>query len=155
MEKSQKEKSEKIAESIREIQGEGTAVTVINGRKFPKGIPDFVMLFQLIGTKIAKKLSPSACKVLLYFVTMMQYSNHIGINQSTLSTELELSIRSISGAIKELKDLNIIIAYKDPQDGKRNVYLINPHAAWKGKIVNRQKHLKDSDPNQTNLLLEI
>lgn len=143
-----KEKTENVATSIRDNFGEGSAITIINGRKFPKGIPDFVFLFQIIGKELAKKLTPSACKVLLYMVSAMEYSNHVGCNQSSLAEDLDLSIRSVNGAIKELKDMSVILIYKDPQDKKRNVYMVNPHSAWKGKISKRQKFIKDQDKNQ-------
>jgi predicted transcriptional regulator len=146
-----KEKTENVATSIRENFGEGSAITVINGRKFPKGVPEFVFMFQLIGKELAKKLTPSACKVLLYMVSLMEYSNHVGCNQTTLAEDLELSLRSVSRAIKELKDMAVILDYKDPQDRTRNVYMVNPHSAWKGKISKRQKFIKEQDKNQISM----
>jgi predicted transcriptional regulator len=148
-----KEKTENVAVSIRENFGEGSAITVINGRKFPKGVPEFVFLFQSIGKDLAKKLTPSACKVLLYMVSLMEYSNHVGCNQGTLAEELELSVRSVNGAIKELRDMAVIISYKDPQDRKRNVYMVNPHSAWKGKMSKRQAFLKTQDKAQLSMNL--
>ena len=153
--KTLKEKTEKVAESVKENFGGESAITIINGRKFPKGTPDFVFLFQTVGKELAKKLTPSACKVLLYFISLMEYSNHIGCDQKTLTEELELSLRSVSGAIKELKEMAVIMHYKDPQDRKRNVYMINPHSAWKGKITKRVKFLKEQDKNQTSLFDSI
>ncbi len=146
-----KEKTENVAESIRENFGQESAITIINGRKFPKGVPEFIFLFQVIGKELAKKLKPSACKVLLYMVSSMEYTNHVGCDQNTLAEELDLSVRSVSGAIKELKEMAIIISYKDPQDRKRNVYMVNPHSAWKGKITKRQKFIKEKNVNQISM----
>lgn len=149
-----KEKTENIAKSVRENFGTESAITIINGRKFPKGTPDFVFLFQLVGGELAKKLTPSACKVLLYMITLMAYGNHIGCNQTTLAADLELSLRSVNRAIKELRDMAVIIDYKDPMDKTRNVYIINPHSAWKGKISKRVTFLKELDKNQLALFSE-
>lgn len=152
MDKTNKEKIDQIVNVVKANYGEEKAITIINSRKFPKDTPDFVYLFQLVSRDLSKKLSPSACKVLLYMISLMQYSNHIGCDQSTLAEELDLSIRSVSGAISELKNLCVIIAYKDPQDKKRNVYMINPHSAWKGKIQARKRAIKDNN-NQIKLIL--
>lgn len=147
-----KEKTEKIAQSVRDNFGNESAITIINGRKFPKGVPEFYFVFQQVAKNLAKKLSPSGCKVMLYMMSLMEYSNHIGCDQKTIAEELELSIRSVNGAVKELKEMAVIINYKDPQDRKRNVYMINPHSAWKGKISNRQKFIKSQeDKNQLKM----
>jgi len=87
----------------------------------------------------------------LYMVSLMEYSNHVGCNQTTLAEDLELSLRSVSRAIKELKDMAVILDYKDPQDRTRNVYMVNPHSAWKGKISKRQKFIKEQDKNQISM----
>jgi DNA-binding MarR family transcriptional regulator len=105
-------------------------------------------MFQEAGKNLFKVLTPGACKVLGYMFSIMQYSNHIGCDQKTFSDELELSLRTVNGALNELKKLNVIIGYKDPQDGRRMVYVINGHAAWKGKIHKRKAHLKAHNKNQ-------
>lgn len=148
--KLQKEQLESISDNIKDVVGSETKVTVYSGRSFPKDVPEFVMLFQEAGKHLFKNLSPGACKVLGYMFSMMQYSNHVGTDQKTFSEELNLSIRTVNGAIRELILCNVILKYKDPQDGRRMVYMINGHAAWKGKIQKRQKHLKEN-PKQTKL----
>lgn len=151
-----KQKTENVVNSVRNNFGDGSAITIINGRKYPKGVPDFVFLFQIIGKEVAKSIAPSSCKVLLYMVAGMEYSNHVGCNQSTLAEDLNLSIRSVSSAIKELKDLCIIISYPDPMDKKRNVYMVNPHTAWKGKITKRQQFIKQSEKeNKSQFKLKL
>ena len=149
----EKNKLEKISSDIKGTLGEDTRITIYNGRQFPKDIPDFVMLFQIAGKSLFKILTPGACKVFGYMLSIMQYSNHIGCDQYTFSEELKLSLRTVNGAIKELKELNVIIGYKDPQDNRRMVYMINGHAAWKGQVKLRQKHLKENK-NQLNIFKE-
>jgi DNA-binding MarR family transcriptional regulator len=147
-----KENLNKIARSVNENMPGINAITIITGRKFPKGVPDWVMMFQVVSKDLSKKLTPAGCKVLLYMISLMQYSNHIGVNQNTMAEDLEMSLRSVNGAVKELKEMGVVLSYKDPQDKTRNVYMINPHSAWKGKAQKRQNVLKAMDKNQTNLL---
>jgi predicted transcriptional regulator len=136
--------SEEIVKSVKNALGDDTLVTIYNGRKFPKDIPPFVMLFQAVNVTLSKELSPSSCKVLLYLISLMQYSNHIGCDQQTVAEELNLSLRSVNGAVGELKTRKIIIEYKDPQDKRRNVYLINPLQSWKGSFKERIKVMKEN-----------
>lgn len=147
-----KKNLEKIVNVVNENMGGNNAITIINNRNYPKGVPDWIMMFQAVGRDLAKKLTPSGCKVLLYMISLMQYSNHIGCNQSTIAEDLEMSERSVNRAINELKEMGVVLSYKDPQDRTRNVYIINPVHAWKGKMHRRQKVLKIMDKNQTSLL---
>jgi len=144
--------SEKIVKDIKSSLGDETKITIYNGRYFDKNIPEFIMMFQSAGKSLFKILTPGACKVLGYMFSMMQYGNHIGCDQKTLSEELDLSIRTINGAVNELKNLNVILSYPDPQDRRRMVYMVNGHAAWKGHTNKRKKHLKDN-PAQLKLTM--
>lgn len=150
MNKPTKRQLERISEDIRETIGEETKVSVNLSRSFPKDVPEFIMVFQRAGRELFKVLTPGACKVFGYMLSLMEYSNHIGTDQKTFSEVLGLSLRTVNGAIKELQSHNVIIKYSDPQDKRRMVYMINAHAAWKGKVHKRQKHIK-SNPNQTIL----
>ena len=51
------------------------------------------------------------------------------------------------------KKYNIIISYDDPQDKRRNVYIMNPNTAWKGTEKERRKVIKRINPDQ--LLLPL
>lgn len=147
MEESNKEKMQNIARSVSDNFGSEKAITIIHGRAKLKGVEEFTMLFQVFIKDMVTHLSPSGCKVLLKFFSLMQYSSHIGVDQKTLSEELHLSVRSINGAVRELTNLNVIIGYKDPQDNRRQVYMMNPHGAWKGDLRKRKKIIKEN-PNQ-------
>ena len=148
-----KKELENIVESINENIRGNNAITIINNRQYPKGVPEWVMLFQAaIGGDLINKLTPSGCKVFLKMISLLQWSNFIGCDQSTLAEDLDMSERSVNRAVSELKEFGVIISYKDPQDRKRNVYMINPIHAWKGKMNKRQKVLKIMNKNQTSLL---
>jgi transcriptional antiterminator len=83
----------------------------------------------------------------------LQYSNHIGVDQKTMSEELGVTTRTIAQSIKELTEAKILIVYNDIQDKRRNVYIINPHQAWKGTFKERTKKMAQLNLNQTKLIL--
>ena len=53
-----------------------------------------------------------------------------------------MPLRTVSQAMKDLKDCGILITIKDNFDKRRNVYRLNPIIAWKGKVRNRIKTMK-------------
>lgn len=144
-----------IASGIRETLNlsEDVQVGVFAKRKIPS-IPNYTMIFQAVGFLMINEITPSSLKLLWYFVTKLQYSNHIGIDQKTMMEETGLSIQTVKASIKQLKDKNIIISYDDVQDNRRNVYIINPNLAWRGTSMERVKTLKKimgENPNQLTL----
>jgi DNA-binding MarR family transcriptional regulator len=128
---------------------EGTGISVnLSRKKIP--IPDYTMLFQAVGLQVTKILKPSSLCVFYHFLCKLQYSNHIGVDQNTIAEELELSVITVKRAIKELKDNKIIIDYKDQQDNRRNVYIINPEVAWRGSAAGRIKTLRKIEADNKN-----
>jgi predicted transcriptional regulator len=132
---------ETIGEIYQEKTKEEVSVNIIQSRKFPK-IPDFILLFQAINLTISKNTNPITCKILLYFMSKLQYGNHIGIDNQTICEEIGCSKRSVSRALKDLTDMCIIIQYPDPQDHRRNIYIINPTTCWKGTVKEMFKTTK-------------
>lgn len=120
---------------------EDTIVAVSLSRKIPP-LPTYVMLFQAVSLLIAQAISLPTLKVFFLFLGKLQYSNHVGVDQLTIVEEIGLSPRTVKRAVKELEENNIIIKYKDMQDHRRNVYIINPHVAWKGKSKERKSTIK-------------
>lgn len=136
-----KEESYKVKNFFKEEIGI-SKIVISNGRYYPKNIPDFVMLFQAITNQFINNLAPASAKVLLYMLGKLQYSNHIGVNQETISEDCKLTRPTVIKAIKELIKNEIVISYKDPADQRRNIYIINPYNAWKGTFKERKKAIK-------------
>ena len=147
--KIEKEKIEKIRDFIKDETG--SKIIISQGRYYPKDIPDFVMLFQAITKQFVLGLTPSSCKILLYMFSKLQYSNHIGIDQLTISEECKICIRAVAKSIKELTDQKIIISYQYEADRRRKIYIINPFTAWKGTFNERKKAIKSIHPDQLQL----
>jgi DNA-binding MarR family transcriptional regulator len=128
---------------------EGTGISInLSRKRIP--IPNFTMVSQATALYCAKELSGSGLKVLNYFFGIMQYSNHIAVNQNTIAEETSQSLITVKKAIKELKDSNIIIEYKDQQDHRRNVYIVHPETAWRGSAAGRVKALRKIEAENKN-----
>jgi DNA-binding MarR family transcriptional regulator len=95
-----------------------------------------IQLFQTAAYLAATCLSPSANKILMYFLSISEFENYVGMDQKTLHEELNISMRSTERGINELVESGIIIKVKHLSDKRRNDYFINPMQAWKGKIMN-------------------
>jgi DNA-binding MarR family transcriptional regulator len=116
-----------------------------------------IQLFQTAAYLAATCLSPSANKILMYFLSISEFENYVGMDQKTLHEELNISMRSTERGINELVESGIIIKVKHLSDKRRNDYFINPMQAWKGKIMNRKIKLNEmniTSPNQLHLFGE-
>ena len=154
-EKFSKEKTDLIVNSIKDIH-DGLnepipAISVYSGMKYPKNMPDFIMLFQMAVRLIIKSLTPSACKIFLYLLVTAMYDNVVGVTIKKLISELEFNKRTVIKALKELKDKNIVVSIKDLNDNRISIYIINPHTAWKGTIRTRNKFIKKQDEKHLQL----
>jgi predicted transcriptional regulator len=131
-----------------------SAINISLGKKKRPNMPDFTMIFHGVGMMVVKEITPAALSVFWLFLCKLPYSNHIGINQSTIAEETTLSIASVKRAVKELKEKKLIISYADQQDSRRLVYMINPVVAWRGDNLNRVKKVQEivkSHPGQLRL----
>lgn len=122
---------------------------------FKKGKPKIapnIQLFQTAAYLAATCLSPSANKILMYFLSLSEFENYVGIDQKTLHEELNISLSSTEKGVKELVDNGIIIKVKHLSDKRRNDYFINPMQAWKGKAINRKMALTRLNKEAENQL---
>ena len=96
--KENKKKTVEVVKQMKETykeEGGEVSVTVYNGRKKIKGIPDYTMIFQIVNEILTRKLKPATCKVLLYLLSIAQYDNFVGINIETLSERLEMTKKTV------------------------------------------------------------
>jgi DNA-binding MarR family transcriptional regulator len=121
-------------------------------------LPSMMMVFQKAAEICATKLSPSASRILLYFISQSAYENFIGIDVKSIQTRLSIKSKStVINAIKELIDNSIIIKVNNVTDARRNDYFINPYTAWKGSSTKwnaAKKRVKEINPQQMTLFLE-
>jgi len=142
---------EKVAESIRENFGEDISLSLsVRKAKIP-ATPDFVMVYQEVGRKILEgNMALSTSKVFFYLVVNIDFQNFIGIDLKSISENISMPLPTVKKAMKELKDAGILLSVKDNFDARRNIYRLNPLTAWKGKVRNRIKHMKEN-PAQITL----
>ena len=117
----------------------------------PKPAPN-IQLFQTAAYLAATTLSPAANKVLMYFLSVSEFENFVGIDQKTLKEEMGVSLSSIERGIRELEKNGIIYKSKHLSDKRRNDYFLNPLTAWKGKILNRKIALEKLSKEPDNQL---
>lgn len=147
-----------IIKSALELAGLDPADYDLNLRKkaSPKAAPN-IQVFQTAAYLAATCLSPSANKILMYFLSMSEFENYVGMDQRSLHEELNMSLSTVEKSIKELSENGIILKTKHPSDKRRNDYFLNPMSAWKGKTLNRKIALailhKEND-NQLHLFGE-
>lgn len=146
-----------IKENIKgelDLDNQSQVAVILKNGTIPNA-PDYIMMWQAIGTLISKNCSSSTIHVLWSFMNLTQYGNHVGIDQQTLAENTNLGLRTIQKAIHDLKEGNIIIPYNDVQDRRRNVYIINPVVAWKGKLTTMKQTVKKLKENKLQLDLNF
>lgn len=143
-EKITREKVEAVSDAVQSNLEDDYAISVNLVRKKIR-VENYVMLFQeAVNRLLDNKISKNGLRIFVYMLGKLQYSNHIGVDQKTIAEDNGISLVYTEKTIKELKKANIIIPYKDMQDGRRNVYVINPIIAWRGKVKNRTKFINDN-----------
>lgn len=89
------------------------------------------------------KTSPTAADLLLYIIENMDDRNSLICKQSVFCTALDVSLPSITRAVRVLKDLNYI---KVEKFGNMNAYHVNSELLWKSWSGNkRYAELTDSE----------
>lgn len=135
----------KIVKDIQDNLGEDTSVSVYVKKSIPKQ-SGFTMFYQDVNLELVKLLKPNACKLLLFLMSKTQYDNYIGVNQKTIMEELGYkTLKSIVDGLKELMGYNIVLVLEDVDDGRRNLYYLNPMQSWKGKVAKRIQNIKKLD----------
>jgi predicted transcriptional regulator len=82
-----------------------------------------------------KELRGAPRSVLDMMMSMMDFENFIGIDQTYIAKELNMEKASVSRAIKLLVDKKII--KKGPKFGRMNSYTLNDDYAWRGTVENK------------------
>lgn len=151
--KIEKSKIESIAKGVKSELGDNVSVSISVRNKISK-TPDFVMIYQEVGKKILEgSISLSTSKVFFYLVMNIGFENFIGIDLKSISENINMPLPTVKKTMKELKDIGILISIRDNFDNRRNVYRFNPIVAWKGKVNNRTKSIKEN-PNQVKLFMQ-
>jgi predicted transcriptional regulator len=152
--KIEKQIQENISEGIKTQLGEDVSVSISVRKKIDK-TPDFVMIYQEVGKKVLEgAISLSTSKVFFYLIMNIGFENFIGIDLKSISENIKMPLPTVKKTMKELKEIGILISIKDSFDTRRNVYRFNPVVAWKGKVNNRSKAIKEN-PAQIKMFGDV
>jgi len=135
--------SEHIEKTLELDNTKQQLIVQIRTNKIPP-VPDFVMIWQeaIKRVVVGEGLTLITYRVMFFLIGSMEFQNFIGINIKTMAEDLKVSVPSVDRAMKQLKELNIVISIKDTMDKRRNAYMLNPLAGWKGKARNYISTLK-------------
>lgn len=104
-------------------------------------LPANAMVFQLAASLCSVNLNGAANRILMHFIAEVGYENYIGIDQKTISEKLNMSLRSVTRGLQELKEINILQQLNHPTDKRRKDYFINPSMMWKGNSYTRKERV--------------
>jgi DNA-binding transcriptional ArsR family regulator len=149
---SEKQESEQLnnLKKLMEVAGLDTRKYAISIKKDAgrEPLPPTVMVFQAFSKIAAAELTPAACKVLLFFLSQMEYQNVVSMDQFTIATRIHMTDRTVSSAIKTLTEKGIVTAVPMLNDRRRNEYFLNPYSSWKGSAKQRHDAISEIDPAQ-------
>lgn len=155
----------KYKDEIVNIQKEAgiidTHTTVIIRSNKLKERENFVKVFQKGFRYATTSLSPSGCKLFMFFMSEIKYGNYLEIDQKDIQNELNIGRTSVNKGLKELLELNVIKIIDDKNDRRRHTYKINHHVMWKGNPSDRIVSIKNMTKkgsdfvNPYQLMLEL
>jgi DNA-binding MarR family transcriptional regulator len=142
-----------IAEVMNENSITDSDITVIFKNRGVKETELFVKVFQKTLEYYVNSLTGSGMKLMMYFISTMQYGNFVEVDQKDLMSKLKMGRTALNKSMTELKELGVLNVYPDLNDKRRNTYMVNHYAAWKGNPGDRLKSIKKNketfpNPNQ-------
>lgn len=132
------------------------AVYIYKRKKYAANDKRFVMVFQdALELLFEGSISKSTFMIIVYLWKELRWSNHLGIDQTTIAEKTSCSLPTVKKSIQELKKIKFLVSYPDPQDHRRSIYFINPNFSWKGEDDKRKKASKFIDENQLKLFIDL
>lgn len=123
----------------------------VNIKSKRQPLPPNIMVFQTFAYLAATLLKPSSNRVLMLFFAESGYENYTGMDQTSIAEKLNISLKSVGNAVKELEDNGIIIKTPHPSDKRRIDYFLNPFTSWKGNSFSRKRILNSLPDNQLSM----
>ena len=151
----QQDRLRKLGENEEDI-----GVNVYVGKSDKRKLKGFSMVFQYPALAILQMFSYRAILVFVYMVGKSEYGNFVGIDQTSIADHFSrgkntMSVRTVKRAIKELVDDSVLIKVKSMTDKRRNEYMLNPFASWKGDAKTYYERLKDCEKEGVQLTMNF
>ena len=157
----QKSTIDDVVNDIKQGNNEQPVEVRITTSKKRIKLPPNVMVMQKFAHLASVNLCGTANRVLMLFFSISEYENVVSMDIKSirealpnLKTGKPTSKPSITGALQQLVDQNIIIKVPYLQDRRRHEYYINPLAVWKGNSFTRRSRIRSmqvSAPEQLSL----
>ncbi|CCQ65218.1 Tagatose-6-phosphate kinase / 1-phosphofructokinase [Crocosphaera watsonii WH 0402] len=114
-------------------------------KKYPREIQEdgFYTMFSF-GTELIAQiegLNGTDYRVLFQLLSHLEFENWINVSHQMIANELGVNRVNVSRAIKKLVEKEIIEKHKDPSDGRRIKYRLNPVHGWMGDAKQWQKEM--------------
>jgi predicted transcriptional regulator len=152
MQNSDKKKiASQFRENYEEISGNKSDVKIIIADTKKVKMPASIFVFQKFASYACRNLNGSENTVLMYFLSISEFENMLGVDILTISEHLNMSERTTIRALNKLESLQIIIKANNTRDRRRNDYFINPMAAWRGNSISRKDVLAKMNKEQITL----
>lgn len=125
--------SESLKTFVRQAKKKGLFVYCAPQRtKLPKGT-QWALVFQQPMMQAVRELNGEAIRLLVYFISKLDYENVIMITMKEIAEESGMRIQNVHRGIKVLTEKGYISKEKK---GCHNIYKLNPHVGWKGRSKN-------------------
>lgn len=117
-----------------------SANSILNAiRQKPKHRVKYITVYQDTFRDLAKELSGSEAKVLLYLLSLTSFENMVyGITLRGMAVELAISINTAKSALDSLEERKMI---SNSGTNNEKVYVVNPSIAWKGSNYRKKKQV--------------
>jgi hypothetical protein len=140
--------SDKVVQQNITVPEGGQVITRLTIAKHLKDHPH-VRIFNdaLLDVVLDEDLTGQDFRVLFYILSTMEFENFYKQSQKAIADKLGMKQPHVSKSFSKLisKKLLRVIG----QIGRQNVYLINPHLAFKSRSNNYKKMLDDWDEDDT------
>lgn len=140
--------SDKIVQQNITVPEGGQVITRLTIAKHLKDHPH-VRIFNeaLLDVVLDEDLTGQDFRVLFYILSTMEFENFYKQSQKAIADKLGMRQQHVSKSFSKLISKNLLRVIG--QIGRQNVYLINPHLAFKSRSNNYKKMLADWDEEST------
>lgn len=125
-----------------EVQQDGFALFVATKRGL-KDRHNMMTNSGLLALAVDADLKQEDWRVLIVYLSAMEFENVIDIPQKEIADILGISKVNVSRSTKKLLTKNILI--EESKSGRSKVYRLNTAYGWKGKVTNQYTDLLEKD----------
>jgi hypothetical protein len=123
----------------------------------PKDKEPYIKVYgeKLLELIVQKKLKNSTLNVFLWFMGKtgkdLWNNDWINVDYNEIANELGITYRSVKNAIKELKELKIIVQWRPRQ----TVFRLNPEYCFKGGVIAKEKMKEEINGSDAETIEEF